>query len=77
MVYFLTGRVPLLVPLVHLAYYVVLHHLATSFTQMVKDRQILNAEVMREYDQRFVFKKLFVPTEDRGVGTSDYAIDHY
>lgn len=77
MLYFLTGKVPLLVPLLHLGNYVVLHHLSTAFTQMVRDRQILNAEVMREYDQRFVFKKLFVPTEDRGVGTSDYAIDYY
>lgn len=72
MVYFLTGKVPLLVPLVHLTNYVVLHHLTVNFTQLVKDRQILNAEVMREYDQRFVYKKLLVPTEDRGVGTSDF-----
>lgn len=77
MLYFLTSRVPLLVPLVHLANYVVLHHLTTNFTQMVKDRQILNAEVMREYDQRFVYPKLFAPTEDRGVGTSDYYNDIY
>lgn len=70
--YFLTSKAPLLVPFVHLGTYVLLHHLAMNFTQLVKDRQILNAEVMREYDQRFVYKKLLAPTEDRGVGTSDY-----
>lgn len=77
MLYFLTSKAPLLVPLIHLANYVVLHHLATNFTQLVKDRQILNAEVMREYDQRFVYKKLFAPTQDRGVGTSDFSNDYY
>jgi len=48
-----------------------LSHLAASFSQLVKDRQILSAEVMREYDSRFVYKRLFATMVDRGVGTSD------
>ena len=55
----------------HAATAALLSHLAASFTQLVKDRMILSAEVMREYDQRFVYKRVFAPKVDRGVGTSD------
>jgi hypothetical protein len=32
---------------------------------------VLSAEVMREYDKRFVYKKVFGTRVDRGVGTSE------
>jgi hypothetical protein len=31
----------------------------------------LSAEVMREYDQRFVYKKVFASRVDRGVMTNE------
>lgn len=54
----------------HLIISFLLSHLATSYAQLVKDRMILSAEVMREYDQRFVYKKVFGVRVDRGVQTS-------
>lgn len=68
---FLTGMHPLLTPLLLAVAAAVMSHLAACFTQLVKDRMLLSAEVMREYDQRFVYKRVFAPMVDRGVGTSD------
>jgi hypothetical protein len=68
---FLTGKHPFLTPLILAVAAAVMSHLAACFTQLVKDRMLLSAEVMREYDQRFVYKRVFAPMVDRGVGTSD------
>ncbi|TXT15479.1 uncharacterized protein COLE_01672 [Cutaneotrichosporon oleaginosum] len=68
---FLTRQHPFLTPLVLAIAAAVMSHLAACFTQLVKDRMLLSAEVMREYDQRFVYKRVFAPMVDRGVGTSD------
>ncbi len=45
--------------------------MAMSFNQLVKDRMVLSAEVMREYDRRFVYKRVFATRVDRGVGTNE------
>ncbi|BEI92659.1 uncharacterized protein CcaverHIS019_0502870 [Cutaneotrichosporon cavernicola] len=69
--YFLTSQHPFLTPLILAVAAAVMSHLAACFTQLIKDRMLLSAEVMREYDQRFVYKRVFAPMVDRGVGTSD------
>lgn len=69
--YFLTNSKPFMTPILHAVTAFLLSHLAASFSQLVKDRQLLSAEVMREYDRRFVYKHVFASTRDRGVGTSD------
>ncbi|RSH85699.1 hypothetical protein EHS25_003840 [Saitozyma podzolica] len=66
----LTPLHPLLTPLIHLTSALLLSHLATSFSQLVKDRLVLSAEVMREYDRRFVYKRVFASRVDRSVQTS-------
>lgn len=48
-----------------------LTQLAANYAQLVKNRMLLSAEVMREYDRRFVYKRIFATKVDRGVGTSD------
>jgi hypothetical protein len=68
--YILTPLHPLLTPLIHLSTTFLLSHLATSYAQLVKDRMFLSAEVMKEYDQRFVYKKVFASRVDRGVMTN-------
>ncbi|KAK4690053.1 hypothetical protein P7C73_g50, partial [Tremellales sp. Uapishka_1] len=45
--------------------------LASTYSQLVKDRMVLSAEVMREYDRRFVYKRVFGGKVDRGVGTHE------
>ncbi|KAL1407776.1 hypothetical protein Q8F55_007210 [Vanrija albida] len=72
--FLLTTEHPFITPLLHVASTFLLAHLASSFVQLVKDRMLLSAEVMREYDQRFVYKRVFAHTTDRGVGTTS---DHY
>ncbi|WVQ95248.1 hypothetical protein IAU59_002343 [Kwoniella sp. CBS 9459] len=62
---------PLLTPLLHLSTTFLLSQLAQSYAQLVKDRMLLSAEVMREYDQRFVYKRVFANRVDRGVGTNE------
>ncbi|CAD6580584.1 MAG: hypothetical protein TREMPRED_002781 [Tremellales sp. Tagirdzhanova-0007] len=69
--YLLTHLHPFLTPLLHLCISALLLHLATSYAQLVKDRMILSAEVMREYDRRFVYKRIFGARVDRGVGTHE------
>lgn len=71
--YLLTSRHPFITPLLLAVTAALLSHLAACFAQLVKDRMLLSAEVMREYDQRFVYKRVFAPMVDRGVGTSDCA----
>jgi hypothetical protein len=44
-----------------------------SFAQLVKDRMVLSAEVMREYDRRFVYRKIFSGKVDRAVQTEQGA----
>lgn len=68
--YILTPLHPLLTPLIHLSTTFLLSHLSTSYAQLVKDRQFLSAEVMREYDQRFVYRKVFASRVDRGTQTN-------
>jgi hypothetical protein len=49
-------------------------HLALLINQyqwLVKDRMTLNAEVMREYDQGFVYPKLFATRMDKSVQTNE------
>ncbi|ODN73146.1 hypothetical protein L202_07712 [Cryptococcus amylolentus CBS 6039] len=67
----LTPINPLLTPVLHLSTTFLLAHLEQAFSQLVKDRMILSAEVMREYDQRFVYKKIFSNKVDRGVSTHE------
>ncbi|WWD19365.1 hypothetical protein CI109_103824 [Kwoniella shandongensis] len=67
----LTPLHPFLTPLLHLSTAFLLSHLAKSYAQLVKDRMLLSAEVMREYDQRFVYKRVFSNRVDRGVGTHE------
>lgn len=54
-----------------------LSHLSLNFRQLVKDRQILAAEVMKEYDKKFVYKKIFGGKVDRGVQTSQGEFLHH
>jgi hypothetical protein len=56
---------------VHLSVSFLLSHLAVTYAQLVKDRMVLSAEVMREYDRRFVYKRVFGGRVDRGVGTNE------
>ena len=42
-----------------------------TYAQLVKDRLFLSAEVMREYDQRFVYRKVFASRVDRGTQTNE------
>ncbi|WRT68723.1 uncharacterized protein IL334_005703 [Kwoniella shivajii] len=65
---------PIYVPLLHLSTTFLLSQLAQSYAQLVKDRMLLSAEVMREYDQRFVYKRVFANRVDRGVGTNESEI---
>ena len=69
--YLLTPLHPFLTPLLHLAISSLLGHLATSYAQLVKDRMVLSAEVMREYDRRFVYKRVFGSRVDRSVQTHE------
>lgn len=69
--YLLTSQHPFLLPILHLSTAVLLTHLASSFHRLVKDRQVLYAQVQREYDQRFVYPRVFPTMADRAVGTSD------
>jgi hypothetical protein len=45
--------------------------LISQYQWLVKDRMTLNAEVMREYDQGFVYKKLFATRMDKSVQTNE------
>lgn len=76
--YLLTPLHPFLTPLLHLAISSLLAHLATSYAQLVKDRMVLSAEVMREYDRRFVYKRIFASRVDRAVQThqGEYYASH-
>ncbi|WVQ79567.1 hypothetical protein IAT38_001666 [Cryptococcus sp. DSM 104549] len=67
----LTPIHPFLTPLLHLSTTFLLSHLAQSYAQLVKDRMLLSAEVMREYDQRFVYKRVFANRVDRGTSTHE------
>lgn len=69
--YLLVAPHPFLTPLLHLSTTLTLAHLATSYAQLVKDRMFLSAEVMREYDQRFVYKRVFASRVDRGTQTNE------
>jgi len=69
--YLLTPLHPFLTPLLHLCISSLLAHLATSYAQLVKDRMVLSAEVMREYDRRFVYKRVFGSRVDRGIQTHE------
>jgi len=69
--YILTPSHPLLTPLLHLSTTTLLSHLSTTYAQLVKDRLFLSAEVMREYDQRFVYRKVFASRVDRGTQTNE------
>ncbi|KAG7562739.1 hypothetical protein FFLO_01800 [Filobasidium floriforme] len=42
-----------------------------EFERLVKDRQILQREVMREYDQVFVYKQLFKTKKDASTQTNE------
>lgn len=73
--FLLVPRHPFLTPILHFTSAALLSHLAASFQQLVKDRMLLSAEVMREYDKRFVYKKLFAPKVDRMVQTEEGSCD--
>jgi hypothetical protein len=45
--------------------------LISQYQWLVKDRMTLNAEVMHEYDQGFVYKKLFATRMDKSVQTNE------
>ena len=68
--YLLTASHTFLTPMLHLSSAMLLTHLALNFRQLVKDRMILAAEVMKEYDRKFVYKRIFGGKVDRGVQTS-------
>jgi hypothetical protein len=61
----------------HLSSAMLLSHLSLNFRQLVKDRQILAAEVMKEYDKKFVYKKIVGGKVDRGVQTSQGEFFHH
>lgn len=67
--YLLTPLHPFLTPVLHLITSFLLSHLSTTYGQLVKDRMVLSAEVMREYDRRFVYKRIFGARVDRSVQT--------
>lgn len=67
--YLLTPLHPFLAPVLHLITSFLLSHLSTTYRQLVKDRMVLSAEVMREYDRRFVYKRIFGSRVDRSVQT--------
>ncbi|CAO1620687.1 unnamed protein product [Sympodiomycopsis kandeliae] len=45
--------------------------LSVSFSQLVKDRALLSAEVLREYDQKFVLPRAMPSVRDASTMTSD------
>ncbi|KAI9634346.1 uncharacterized protein MKK02DRAFT_16844 [Dioszegia hungarica] len=65
----LTPLHPLLTPLLHLTSALLLSYLSQHFRQLVRDRMVLSAEVMREYDRRFVYKRVFASRVDRASQT--------
>ena len=67
----LTPLHPFLTPLLHLSISSLLGHVSSSYAQLVKDRMVLSAEVMKEYDRRFVYKRIFGAKVDRGVQTHE------
>jgi hypothetical protein len=69
--YLLTPLHPLLTPLLHLTSAVLLTYLSQHFRQLVRDRMVLSAEVMREYDRRFVYKRVFASKVDRSCQTEE------
>lgn len=69
--YLLYPSHPFLTPFLHLIITLQTLYLTRHFQQLVKDRQYLTAEVMREYDQRFVYPKVFAMTSDKGVMTHE------
>ncbi|KAJ9099278.1 hypothetical protein QFC21_004159 [Naganishia friedmannii] len=62
---------PLLTPLILAIITAHLTFLISQYQWLVKDRMTLNAEVMREYDQGFVYKKLFATRMDKSVQTNE------
>ncbi|KAJ9116392.1 hypothetical protein QFC22_004833 [Naganishia vaughanmartiniae] len=64
---------PLLTPLILAITTAHLTFLISQYQWLVKDRMTLNAEVMREYDQGFVYKKLFATRMDKSVQTNEAA----
>jgi hypothetical protein len=62
---------PLLAPLILAITTAHLTFLISQYQWLVKDRMTLNAEVMREYDQGFVYKKLFATRMDKSVQTNE------
>lgn len=67
----LTPLHPLLTPLLHLTSALLLTYLSQHFRQLVRDRMVLSAEVMREYDRRFVYKRVFASKVDRSTQTEE------
>lgn len=65
----LTPLHPLLTPLLHLTSALLLTYLSQHFRQLIRDRMVLSAEVMREYDRRFVYKRVFASRVDRACQT--------
>lgn len=45
--------------------------LITSYTQLLADRQTLQAEVMHEYNSKFVHPRIFVQKRDMGTSTNE------
>ncbi len=43
----------------------------SSFEQLVKDKMLLQREVMREYDETFVYKKIYSTRMDKSVQTNE------
>lgn len=41
-----------------------------EYNQLIKDKSILQAEVMKEYNEGFVYKAMFTPRQDAGTQTS-------
>jgi hypothetical protein len=69
--YLLTPLHPFITPVLHLITSFLLSHLAATYNQLVKDRMLLSAEVMREYDRRFVYKRVFGARVDRSTQTEE------
>ena len=69
--YLLTPLHPFITPALHLITSFLLSHLSATYNQLVKDRMLLSAEVMREYDRRFVYKRVFGARVDRSTQTEE------
>jgi hypothetical protein len=45
--------------------------LISTYSTLVKDRSVISAEVLHEYDTKFVYPRVFAPKRDMGTSTNE------